>query len=61
MFEMIVQYPLSESKRARILEKSKKAMERRKRIKKRTGLEVDQANRWWALWMSSLGIRKISS
>lgn len=56
---MIIQYPLSESKRARIMEKSKQAMARRMLIKKRTGPEVEQANRWWALWMSALGVRKI--
>lgn len=55
---MIIQYPLSESKRARIMEKSKQAMARRMLIKKRTGPEVEQANRWWALWMSALGVRK---
>ena len=56
---MIIKYPLSESKRARIMEKSKQAMARRMLIKKRTGPEVEQANRWWALWMSALGVRKI--
>jgi hypothetical protein len=41
------------------MEKSKQAMARRMLIKKRTGPEVEQANRWWALWMSALGVRKI--
>ena len=37
---MHVQYPLTEAKRARILARAWKAMERRVKIKKRTGLPI---------------------
>lgn len=55
---MHVQYPLTEAKRARILARAWKAMERRVKIKKRTGLELERACAWCAVWMMALGVRK---
>lgn len=55
---MRVQYPLTEAKRARILAKAAKAMERRAKIKKRTGLELERACAWYAVWMMALGVRR---
>ena len=54
---MQVQYPLNEKTRARILAKCEKAMQRRTRIKKRKGAEVEIANAWCAIWMAALGVR----
>lgn len=53
---MHVRYPLSDSKRTRILAKSERAMHRRMGIPKRKGPEVETASRWWAVWMFALGI-----
>lgn len=58
---MHVQYPLSSAKYARILAKAGKAAERRAKIKKRKGPEVDVACRWWAIWMVALGVRQFES
>ncbi len=58
---MQVQYPLNEKKRARILAKCEKAMQRRTRIKKRKGAEVEIASSWCAIWMAALGVRKFES
>ena len=55
---MHVQYPLTAAKRARILARAAKAMERRVKIKKRTGLELERACAWCAVWMMALGVRK---
>ena len=45
---MHVQYPLSDAKYARILAKAGKAGERRAKIKKRKGPEVERASAWCA-------------
>lgn len=55
---MHIQWPLSESKRQRILMKAKKAMERRMKIKKRKGPELEMACAWFAIWMHAAGIRQ---
>ncbi|HDR9165950.1 hypothetical protein QZM42_34115 [Burkholderia vietnamiensis] len=55
---MRVQYPLSEAKHARILAKAEKAVQRRMKIRKRSGMDVERAARWWALWMTALGVRQ---
>ncbi len=55
---MHVQYPLSDAKYARILAKAGKAGERRAKIKKRKGPEVERASAWCAIWLIALGIRQ---
>lgn len=55
---MHVKYPLSETKHARILAKSEKAVRRRMKIRKRKGNEVETAAAWCAIWMCALGIRQ---
>jgi len=58
---MHVQYPLSDAKYARILAKLGKATERRTKIKKRKGPEVERASAWCAIWLIALGIRPFGS
>lgn len=48
---MHVQYPLSDAKYARIQAKAWKAGERRAKIKKRKGPEVERASAWCAIWL----------
>jgi hypothetical protein len=54
---MHVQYPLTEAKYNRIRAKLEKASERRMKIKKRKGPEVEAASCWCAIWIMALGIR----
>lgn len=54
--DMHVQYPMSESKRMRIISKAEKAIARRMTIKKRKGPELELACRWCAIWMAATGI-----
>ena len=55
---MHVQYPLSDAKYARIQAKAWKAGERRAKIKKRKGPELEIACAWCAIWMHATGIRQ---
>lgn len=55
---MYVQYPMSASKRERIIRKSEKAIARRMKIKKRKGPELERACAWCAIWMSAIGVRQ---
>lgn len=55
---MHVRYPLSEIKHARLLKKSQLAVQRRMKIRKRSGNEVERAARWCAIWLMALGIRQ---
>lgn len=55
---MHIQWPMSERKRQRIFMKVEKAMERRMKIKKRKGPELEIACAWWAIWMHATGIRQ---
>lgn len=53
---MRVQYPLSDAKRVRILAKAERAMARRMAAKKKT--DKERTSRWWAIWVTALGIRQ---
>lgn len=55
---MRTQWPMSESKRKRIFIKVEKAIERRMKIKKREGPELEIACAWCAIWMCATGIRQ---
>ena len=48
-------WPIDEEHRQRLLARATKALERRQKAG-RNKTEVTQSARWWALWMTALGV-----